>query len=149
MDAKGGGRDPMGDRWSRGIDGLARLLLLLAAAVILLTTPVTAGFGLRAFTCDFSLSPALWFSALVNYDHLIAYSILFVIAWLAFRRQPLWLPIALALAISIGVELEQSLFREGHCRLRDLLPNVIAVGIGLAVVFSARAVYDALRRRRA
>jgi hypothetical protein len=104
----------------------------LAAVAALLITPIQAGFALRSFSCDFGLNAADWIEGVANTRHLIAYAIIAALAVLALPG-PLWQRVGVALLISLGVEVEQAIFADGHCRLRDMVPNFIAVIIGAGV----------------
>jgi hypothetical protein len=114
--------------------GLIGALLVVACLAALATTPISAGFARReAAACDVLSSWDLWLTGLGNIRHLISYSVLTAIAVWAFGM-PRALPAAgLVLLVSAAVELEQMLFADGHCRLRDMLPNIVAIGLGLAL----------------
>jgi O-antigen ligase len=107
---------------------------IIASIAALAVTPIQAGFALReALSCE--LTPALheWIPSIANVRHLVAYTILTILAVLSLRGRPLWQPVAIVLALTIGVEIEQAIFADGHCRLRDMLPNVIALAMGAAI----------------
>jgi hypothetical protein len=122
-----------------------RAALALVAFTALAITPIQAGFATRAFTCDFGLNAADWIAGIANPKHLIAYAILAALAVSALRGRPLWQPVGLAILISLGVEIEQAIFADGHCRLRDMVPNVIAVAMGTAI---GLLIFAWLNRRR-
>jgi hypothetical protein len=107
--------------------------LVLVAFAALAITPFQAGLATRSFTCDFGLDAADWLEGIANPKHLIAYAIIAALAVLALPGRPLWQRVAVALAISLGVELEQAIFMDGHCRLRDMVPNFIAAVMGAAI----------------
>lgn len=109
--------------------GLRGALALVAVAALAIT-PIQAGLATRAFTCDFGLNAVDWIEGIVNPRHLIAYAVISALAVLALPNLPLWQRVGIALLISLGVELEQSIFADGHCRARDMVPNFIAVIAG-------------------
>lgn len=109
-------------------------LFCLAAIFALMVTPYLARFELRSLTCETRVPEGVWLATLGNFRHLFSYSLLLVFARIAFPEWPLTLLVILVLLVSVGVEVEQSIFDHGHCRLRDMLPNLIAVSIGLAVI---------------
>lgn len=111
---------------SRSVLLAAFILLSLA---VLAATPIAAGFSLRDFACDFGPSPD-WATTILNFRHIASYGILAAVAFLAFADRPLWVPIVVTLAVTAGAELTQAVFASGHCRLRDMIPNVLAVGAG-------------------
>ena len=113
--------------------GALRGALALVAVAALAITPIQAGFTMRAFTCDVGLDAAGWIEGIANPRHLIAYAVIAALAVWTLRGRPLWQPVGLAILISLGVELEQAIFMDGHCRLRDMVPNFVAVVMGAAV----------------
>lgn len=110
--------------------GALRGALALVAIAALAITPFQAALTTRTFTCDLGLDAVDWIEGLANPRHLIAYAIISALAVLALPNLPLWQRVGVALLIALGVELEQSVFADGHCRLRDMLPNFIAVIAG-------------------
>ena len=114
--------------------GLAFALLVLASLAALATTPISAGFALReAAACDLLSGWDLWLTGLGNVRHLVSYSVLTAVAVWAFGMPRALLAAGFVLLVSAGVELEQMLFADGHCRLRDILPNIVAIALGLAI----------------
>ena len=113
--------------------GAARGTLVIVAIAALAVTPFEAGLNFRSFTCDVDLGGRDWVEAILNPRHLTAFAIISALAVFALRGRPLWQPVALAFAISAGVELEQAFFADGHCRVTDLIPNFIAVVMGAAI----------------
>jgi hypothetical protein len=105
----------------------------ISAVLVLLSTPVAAGFQLRSVFCDFGPSPD-WAATILNWKHVIAYGALSALGFVALRDRPFWQGALTLLAIMAGAELTQAIFADGNCRLRDMLPNIIAVGAGAAVV---------------
>jgi hypothetical protein len=113
--------------------GALRGALALVAVAALAITPFQAGLTTQSFTCDFGLNAVDWIEGVANPRHLIAYAIISALAVLALPGLPLWQRIGIALLISLGVEVEQAVFADGHCRMRDMVPNFIAVVMGGAV----------------
>jgi glycopeptide antibiotics resistance protein len=111
-------------------------LFVAATAAVLLTTPFAAGFTTRPFSCDLGPSPD-WVETIFNLKHILVYGVLATIAFLAFRKQPVWVPILVVLITTAGVELTQAFFNDGHCRVRDMIPNVIAIGLGWSLAWVA------------
>jgi hypothetical protein len=105
----------------------------ISTALVLLSTPVAAGFQLRSVSCDFGPSPD-WAATIFNWKHVIAYGALSALGFVALRDRPFWQGALTLVAIMAGAELTQAIFADGNCRLRDMLPNIIAVGIGATVV---------------
>ena len=109
--------------------------LMLAGLAALLATPVASGWSLRAFACDFGGSPD-WLATIVNLRHLVSFGILATLAFLVLQGRPAWMPVVLLIAITAAVEIEEAVFASGHCRLRDMLPDLIAIGLGWLVAWA-------------
>jgi hypothetical protein len=107
------------------------IVLAVATMAALLTTPIAAEFGLRPFACDLGPSPD-WLVTILNVRHLVSFGILSCLAFIAFRDQPLWVPLLFAVAVTGLVEIEEGIFRSGHCRARDMIPDLIAIALGWA-----------------
>jgi hypothetical protein len=129
------------------LNGLARSVLLaafgLAALAALLATPIASGWTLQSFTCDLGGSPD-WVATIINLRHLVSFGMLAALAVLGFSDRSAGLPLLLALAVTAAVEFEEAVLAAGHCRLRDLLPDLIAIGLGWA---AARLLLRLVRRR--
>lgn len=131
---------PAGEtRGRRARHRLAVLLVLAMSALVLFETPSRSHFTLRAHTvCELAAPVGLWVVGVANPQHLLSYGIFAVLAAFAFRRRPLRSAALLVLAFSAVVELEQAIFTVGHCRLRDMLPNVLAAGLATGVTAGLR-----------
>jgi hypothetical protein len=119
-----------------GRDGAAEMLrtiliglLALASIAALAATPISAGFAVKAFSCDFGPSPD-WLATIVNIRHLVSFGVLAALAFIVFRDQPLWVPILFMVAVTVGVEIEEGILASGHCRARDLIPDALAIALG-------------------
>ncbi|WP_114953109.1 hypothetical protein [Sphingosinicella terrae] len=113
-------------------------LLVVVTAAALLAPPVATGWQLEPFSCDLGGSPD-WAATILNRRHLISYGILAALAFRVFRNQSIWTPIIFMVAVTGAVEVEQAIFGSGHCRLRDMVPNLAAITIGwLAALLIAR-----------
>lgn len=113
------------------------IVFWIFTVLVLVSTPISAGFQLRAVFCDFGPSPD-WAATILNWKHVIAYGALSALGFVALRDRPFWQGALTLLAIMAGAELTQAIFADGNCRLRDMLPNIIAVGIGAAAVSTIR-----------
>jgi hypothetical protein len=111
-----------------------RGLLFALSALAFLQTPWRSNFRIRTHPiCELRAPLELWLAGASNLQHLLSYGLLALLAAPAFRRRPLLTAASFVLALSAVVELEQALFSVGHCRLRDMLPNLLAVGLATAV----------------
>jgi VanZ family protein len=124
-----------GSRWAYGT------FLVFAVGFI----PARAGFALQSLVCETSVGLASAAHSLLNWKHVLLCA---VVTWMtvAQLRQPrTWVFVVAVLGtVSLGLvaELEQGLFRDGHCRLRDLVPDTAGAVLG---AMAARA----WRRRQA
>ena len=104
--------------------------ILVAAA--LAYEPIRSGFTFANQTCDLTANRALIWSAVFNLRHIISYGILFLACAATFRENRIAKAALATFAFSAFIEFEQSFFATGHCRARDLIPNLL--GIGLATI---------------
>jgi hypothetical protein len=127
---------------------LARWAFLALIALTLLATPLRSSLHVRAaFVCELGAPMERWLAGVLNWGHFISYSVLVVVGNLAFRGRPLARVGAFVFALSAAVELEQAVFTVGHCRIRDLLPNLLAIVLaGAACWASARGMKSAFPR---
>jgi hypothetical protein len=109
---------------------IARWALVSLSALTLAVTPLRSRFQVRGgFSCEVAAPFERWVAGVLNWGHLVAYGTLLGVGSLAFGTRRL-VPIgAFVLAVSVAVELEEAVFTVGHCRVRDLLPNVLAVAV--------------------
>ena len=122
-------RDP---RWGRA-------LLLGLTVLAVLATPWGSHFTFRSrFVCEFEAPVELWLLTAANPKHVISYGLLGMLGSLVFRFRPSATSAIFVVVLSALVELQQAWFADGHCRLRDMLPNVLAVLPAVAVAWWLR-----------
>jgi VanZ family protein len=63
------------------------------------------------------------------------------------RDSPLLKTVPIVLLLSAVVEVQQAYFARGHCRVRDMLPNMIGIALGIALHRSILAVRKARSSR--
>jgi VanZ family protein len=83
------------------------------------------------------MSLPLAIHSLTNYGHIWRFAIFFIATRGQFRRdddRALVKAGAAAIAMGVMVEVEQAFLGRGHCRVRDLIPNVVGVGAGALLV---------------
>jgi VanZ family protein len=87
--------------------------------------PARAGFHLHRPECEMQLSVDLALFSLTNYKHVLLFAIFFLMTRVQLGRTPYALLIATAATIAIGIliEVEQGATGNGHCRMRDLIPD--------------------------
>ena len=123
---------------------LRSVFVALSVAAIVYT-PIASDFVTAYKGCEVIPPAGVIVRTLTNYKHIISFCILFILASQCFRRGAFWKSAAVVLLLSAVVEVEQAFFLEGHCRVRDILPNLIAVGVGILIVSSVRFTAGRLR----
>jgi VanZ family protein len=104
------------------------MLFVGASLVALGVTPLqSAGVLRHPAWCELSAPLPQWWTGINNPRHIVSYGILCLIGATAFSGRRLAKAVAATLMISVLVEMEQAVLLAGHCRLRDLLPNTLAV----------------------
>ncbi len=84
--------------------------------------------GQFAYTgCELSSSFELLRHSFSNFRHIAVYGLLFLSCVWSFEKHSIIRAAALVLAVSFLMEIVQITFHGGHCRLRDMLPNVVGV----------------------
>ena len=102
--------------------------------------PARVAFRLRPRACDLGVDIPLALISLGNYPHIVLFGIFFLMTSCLARghRAAVRIPIAAGAVLVMGVcvELAQGLTGEGHCRMRDLLPDAAGALLG-ALVWTA------------
>lgn len=113
----------------------------------LLYFPVSVGFRLNPQPCELALSIPLALHSLTNYAHIVLLLWFFLMTSAQFRMSR-WQGFAWAALVSVTmgilVELGQGITGRGHCRLRDLIPDMTGIVVGAVVVY----LWNRIRRRR-
>jgi hypothetical protein len=105
---------------------------MLSTLIALGYTPFNSGGSLRdVVACELSAPFSAWWTGISNVRHIIAYGVLCVLATACFVKHRLAKAVGGVLVISMLVESEQAFFTHGHCRVRDMLPNLLAVCIAV------------------
>jgi hypothetical protein len=105
-------------------------VFLVLLTLTLFATPLRSNFRWRAaFFCEVGAPIERWLVGALNLAHFIAYGVLMLVGAFVFHERPLAKAGALVFALSAVVELEQAVFTVGHCRVRDLLPNLMAISL--------------------
>jgi hypothetical protein len=103
----------------------------------LLYFPASVGFQFDPRPCELVFGPSLAAHSLTNYAHIVLFACFFLMTsarlrmadWSGFAR-------AAPAAFVMGglVELAQGLTGKGHCRSRDLIPDVVGILLGSVIV---------------
>lgn len=104
----------------------------------LLYFPASVGFRLNPQPCELVPSIPLAIYSLTNYAHIVLFVLFFLMTSAQFRMSHWWGFAWAALAsITMGilVELAEGISGQGHCRLRDLIPDTAGIVLGAGIVF--------------
>ena len=100
--------------------------------------PARVGFHFNPQPCDCSLSVPLALFSLTNYGHIWRFAIFFLMtsAQVHSSRSRGQLLVALGAVVAMGiyVELAEGFTGEGHCRLRDLVPDLAGAVLGAVLL---------------
>ena len=100
--------------------------------------PARVGFHFHPQPCECSLNVPLALFSLTNYGHLVRFTIFFLMTGAQMRgarlRTQLLLATGAVMAMGIYVELAEGLTGEGHCRLRDLVPDLPGAIVGAVIL---------------
>ena len=104
----------------------------------LLYFPAKVGFHLNPQACELAPTPSLVLFSLTNYPHIALFALFFVLTSAHFRAKT---PSAFAwaglmtLVMGALVEIAEGVSGNGHCRLRDLVPDAAGAALGATAVF--------------
>ena len=100
--------------------------------------PARVGFHFHPQPCECALNVPLALFSLTNYGHLVRFTIFFLMTSAQMRgarlRTQLLLATGAVMAMGIYVELAEGLTGEGHCRLRDLVPDLAGAIVGAVIL---------------
>jgi hypothetical protein len=104
----------------------------------LLYFPASVGFRLNPQPCELTLNIPLAIYSLTNYGHIVLFALFFLMTsaqlrtyhWSAFA----WAALA-SITMGVLVELAEHISGNGHCRLRDLIPDAVGIMLGSGIVF--------------
>jgi hypothetical protein len=106
----------------------------------LLFFPARVGFHFHPQPCELALNLPLALFSLTNYGHVVLWAIFFVMTAVQLRRygpgRQFLIAAAAAVAMGIGVELAEGITGKGHCRLRDLVPDMAGATLGAVLVLA-------------
>ena len=100
--------------------------------------PARVGFHLHPSPCDLAIDVPLALFSLTNYKHVALFAIFFLMTSVHARRHPFLIAFAAVLAFGIYVEIAEGLTGEGHCRLRDLIPDLAGGVLGTIILAAWR-----------
>jgi VanZ like protein len=97
--------------------------------------PAKVGFRLEPHACQLAFGAQLAVFSLTNYAHIVMFALFFLMSSAQFGKQASEVSTlaraALAtLAMGALVELAQGVTGNGHCRLRDLIPDSAGIVLG-------------------
>lgn len=106
---------------------------------------VRAGFPLEPTSCELLVGSELALYSFRNYPHIVLFALFAILSRLQFKgtRGYAWAFVA-TLVFGALLELAQGLSGNGHCRLRDLLPDGAGALIGLLAFAAVRKAWSAV-----
>ena len=109
----------------------------------MLLIPARAGVEVQPLLCEFPVSVASGLYSLRNWQHIGLGALVSAMTMAQFRehgRGAVTTAIAVTVALGLVAEIQQGLFRSGHCRMRDLVPDTAGalLGVGLAWAWRRR-----------
>jgi len=109
----------------------------------LLYFPIKAGFRLNPQPCECTFDVALAVHSFSNYAHIVLFALCFVLTSAQFQMSSwsgcLWTTLVTIL-IGALVEIAEGLTGQGHCRVRDLIPDATGALVGSIVVLLLRRI---------
>jgi hypothetical protein len=107
-------------------------------ALGLLFFPAHVGFHFHPQPCECALNLPLALFSLTNYKHIALFSIFFLMTSAQVRGGRSRIQVLVAsggvLAMGVYVELAEGLTGQGHCRLRDLVPDLAGAVVGAVLL---------------
>lgn len=99
------------------------------------------GFQVSAPVCQWTFGLDLAMHSLTNYPHIVLFALFFLLTYAQMPSHPRAAVLAAAgtLAMGLLVELAQGVTGEGHCRMRDLIPDAAGASIGFILLKGAAA----------
>ena len=95
-----------------------------------------AGFQVVSPSCELLVGPDLALYSFRNYPHIVLFAVFFLLSRMQFKGPHAYsLAMVATLVMGMLVELAEGFSGQGHCRLRDMLPNTAGAIIG-ALVFA-------------
>ena len=137
-------------RWavpSLWVSRVAYALLVLQAPAYFLAK---SGFRVSSPVCEWTFGLALATHSLTNYPHMILFALFFLLTYAQLPGIPkaiIW-STAATVAMGLLVELAQAVTRQGHCRMRDLIPDSVGALVGFVVVMAGTKLSQYKQRRR-
>jgi VanZ family protein len=101
--------------------------------------PARAGFQMQPLLCEYPVSVASGLYSLQKWGHILPSAIVSLMSVVQFRKRGLAaFSTALVITVALGflAELEQGFFRDGNCRMRDLVPDTAGAILGLVIAFA-------------
>jgi len=104
----------------------------------LLYFPISVGFRLKPRPCELAPNVPLAIYSLTNYAHIVLFVLFFLMTSAQFRMSHwskfAWAALA-SVTMGILVELAEGISGNGHCRLRDLIPDAAGIVLGSGIVY--------------
>ena len=107
--------------------------------------PARVGWRLNPHSCELTFSAQLAAFSLTNFAHITLFAIFFIISSAQTGPRPSDKTVLIfsglaTLAMGALVEIAEGLTGQGHCRVRDLIPDSAGVLLGAAALFAWRKI---------
>ena len=112
-----------------------------------------AGFHLQPFACEMQFDAELALLSLTNYRHMVLFAFFCILSHAQCRGRGwpgfIW-SVSASVVMGALVEIAQGLSGSGHCRARDLIPDLVGalIGVGLLLLWQRRRARDEWRELR-
>ena len=111
-----------------------RWAYVLFALLALVSFPARAGFQIIQPACELLVGPQLAVHSFRNYPHIILFALFTLLSLAQFKGSHAYLWAFLAtFVMGVLVELAEGVSGQGHCRMRDILPNTAGAILGLLI----------------
>jgi VanZ family protein len=126
-------------RFALGLLALRGVRWAYVAFVVLglLYFPSKVNFHLDPHPCQLAFDLPLAIHSLTNYAHIVLFALFFVMTSAQFRRLNrqtfAWSALA-TIVMGVLVEIAQGVTGEGHCRLRDIIPDAAGIFVASIIV---------------
>jgi hypothetical protein len=110
----------------------------------LISFPVRAGFHFEAPSCELLVGLQLALFSFRNYSHIVLFALFAVLSRLQFRgsNANMWAFVA-TIVMGVLVELAEGVSGDGHCRMRDILPDAAGAVTGLLIFAAGKKMWRA------
>jgi VanZ family protein len=128
--------------------GWLTLTVLVGLSVIHSVSPISGGapFGSAFLPCDLITTSSKILSAFKNFAHVRGFLIMTLLLLILVRTNKFWISLSFVLGLSAVTEILQMWSPTRHCRITDVVPNVIGMITACAIYYSILALQKRTKR---